>query len=167
MESYWSRGEACPVVLTFGQDPLLFALASTGLPSGVNELEYAGAIRGRPVRVLRGELTGLPIPAAAEIAVEGEIPPAETRPEGPFGEWTGYYASGTQLEPIVRVKRLMYRRHPIVLGVPPFRPPNTTTLYRTSTKAGLVWDDLEAAGVPDVHGVWCDEAGGGISPSTP
>ncbi|HLY66543.1 MAG TPA: UbiD family decarboxylase [Chloroflexota bacterium] len=161
MESWWARKEPCPVVLTFGQDPLLFLVSSIGFPAEVNELEYAGAIRERPVQVIHGELTGLPIPAAAEIAIEGEIYPDDTRDEGPFGEWTGYYASDTRPEPVIRVKRLMYRDQPIILGVPPFRPPNTNTLSRTLIKAGLIWDNLDAAGVPDVRGVWADEAGGG------
>ena len=50
------------------------------LPADVNELEYAGGIRGCPVKVIHGELTGLPIPANAEIVVEGEIYPDESLP---------------------------------------------------------------------------------------
>jgi len=34
-----------------------------------------GGLRGAPVDVIRGEVTGLPIPATAEIAIEGEVPP--------------------------------------------------------------------------------------------
>ena len=57
------------------------------------------------MKVIKGKYTGLPIPADAEIAIEGEaIPPdQETMVEGPFGEWTGYYASGAVNEPIIKV----------------------------------------------------------------
>jgi len=160
LEKFWARGEACPVVLSFGQDPLLFLASSMPLPADVNELEYAGGIRGKPVKVIQGELTGLPIPAAAEIVIEGEIYPNESLPEGPFGEWTGYYASATRDEPVVHVKRLMHRNQPIITGEPPLRPPNAHTFWRTFFKSALIWNDVEAAGIPDVRGVWLDEAGG-------
>ncbi len=160
LEKYWSRGEPCPIVLSFGQDPLLFLTSSMPLPADVNELEYAGGIRGLPVKVIRGEMTGLPIPANSEIVVEGEVYPNESLPEGPFGEWTGYYASATRNEPVVRVKRILYRNQPIITGEPPLRPPNAYTFWRTFFKSALIWNDVEAAGIPDVKGVWLDEAGG-------
>ena len=160
LEKYWASGKPCPVVLSFGQDPLLFLTSSMPLPADVNELEYAGGIRGCPVKVMHGELTGLPIPANAEIVVEGEIYPDESLPEGPFGEWTGYYASATRNEPVVNVKRVMYRNQPIVSGEPPLRPPNAHTYWRSFFKSALIWNDMESAGIPDVRGVWLDEAGG-------
>jgi TolB-like protein len=50
--------------------------------------------KGKPVDVLRGKDTDLPIPADAEIVLEGEVSPTEKMLEGPFGEWHGYYAGG-------------------------------------------------------------------------
>src|SRR5712691_8398627 len=47
-----------------------------------------------PFAVVRGPVTGLPIPASAEIVLEGFLHHDRKAPEGPFGEWTGYYASG-------------------------------------------------------------------------
>ena len=58
----------------------------------VLEIDYAGAILGEPVPFVRGPDTGLPIPAESELAFEGWLYPDRTRPEGPFGEWTGYYS---------------------------------------------------------------------------
>src|SRR6266542_4108787 len=66
--------------------------------------------------------TGLPIPAYSEVAIEGEVIPGTKIPEGPFGEFTGYYAGGHRSEPILKVKRLVYRNDPIITGAPPFRP---------------------------------------------
>ena len=75
----------------------------------------------RAGRSRRGQVTGLPIPITSELAIEGFIVPPEvdSRAEGPFGEWTGYYASGTRNEPVVKVKTVMYRNDPIILGMPP------------------------------------------------
>jgi UbiD family decarboxylase len=76
MEKYHSRGEGFPIAIACGQDPTLF-LASCSPLTGLGESEYdfAGYIKGEPVEVIRGEVTGLPIPATAEIVLEGEIPP--------------------------------------------------------------------------------------------
>ena len=48
--------------------------------------------KGAPVEVFPGPVTGLPLPARAEIILEGELLPINqhTLPEGPFGEFTGY-----------------------------------------------------------------------------
>ena len=120
-EKYWAQGKPCPVVISFGQDPILAKVASWYEAWGVSELEIAGWLFGEPVKVIRGQETGLPIPATSELAVEGFIvPPNEdSRSEGPFGEWTGYYASGTRNEPVVKVKSVVYRNDPIIFGMPP------------------------------------------------
>jgi 4-hydroxy-3-polyprenylbenzoate decarboxylase len=128
---------------------------------GTNEYDVAGAIRGEPLRVIRAPYTGLPVPATAEIVLEGEIPPDELRPEGPFGEWTGYYASGEKPEPIIRVRSVLHRDDPIVLGCLPGKPPNDNTFFRSPLRGALLWDELERSGVPGIVGVWSHEAGGG------
>src|SRR3990170_268899 len=103
-EKYWAKGEPCPVAMCFGMDPLLLHVASTGLPWGASEYDYAGGIKGQPIEVIKGPVTGLPIPAAAEIVIEGLSYPGDMQMEGPFGEFAGYYASGERKEPIVKVK---------------------------------------------------------------
>ena len=152
---WFARGKPCPAVISFGHDPLLFMAAATPLAHGKNELSWAGGIRGEPVEVIEGALTGLPIPASSEIAVEGFFLPDDQRPEGPFGEFTGYYASGERPEPAFRVDRLMHRNDPILLGAPRGRPPDDPTFWQTRFTASAIWQGLEAAGVPDIQGVWC------------
>lgn len=125
MEKYWKQGKAAPVAISFAPEPLVFlsACSVSGAPRSSPEYDYTGFLAGEPVKVIRGNATGLPISAGSEIAIEGEIPPpgAETRVEGPFGEWTGYYESASTPEPIVRVKALYYRNNPILYGAPPFK----------------------------------------------
>lgn len=154
-EKYWARGKACPVAITFGQDPLLWLAAGQSVPYGVSEYDYAGGLRQAPVDVVRGEYTGLPISATAEIAIEGEVPPPgeESHIEGPFGEWPGYYAHGARTEPIVRVQAVYFRNDPIVAGAPPLRPPIVT--FGVPIGAAAIWNYLEKADVPDIRGVWC------------
>ncbi|HLI28336.1 MAG TPA: UbiD family decarboxylase [Chloroflexota bacterium] len=160
-DKYWARGQACPVAVVVGQDPLLLLLGGLEVEYGKNEYDVAGAIRRAPLEVLHAPSTGLPVPAHAEIVLEGEIPPSETHPEGPFGEWTGYYASGSKTEPVIRVRAVLHRDDPIVLGCLPGMPPNDNTYFRSPLRAALIWDALERAGVPGIVGVWSHEAGGG------
>jgi len=159
-EKYFAKGEPCKVAVSFGQDPLLYLAGGMEVPHGVSEYAWVGALAGHPVQVIEGEYTGLPIPASAEIVVEAEALPGQDRDEGPFGEWTGYYASSIRPEPIMKVKRLYHRNDPIILGAPPTRPPCEFNYMRCFMRSAMIWQELEAAGVPDVRGVWCHEAGG-------
>ena len=77
-------------MLCFGVDPLLHLVATRPEPSGRSEFDAVGGIKGEPVEVIEGEVTGLPIPAYAEIAVEAEFLPDQGEEEGPFSESTGY-----------------------------------------------------------------------------
>jgi 4-hydroxy-3-polyprenylbenzoate decarboxylase len=160
MRKYHERGEPCPVAVVAGMHPVLVMLGGIEIPYGKNELEAAGGILGEPIEVINMPKTGLPVPANAEIAFEGLIHPDDRIKEGPLGEWTGYYASGSDLEPAIRIDTLMYRDDPILVGAIPAVPPNDNTFYFGSYRCGAVWNQLEAAGIPGVQGVWTHEAGG-------
>ena len=98
---YWEAGRSCPVAIVLGCEPATWMAAPSATNAGVSEYEYAGALRGAPLEVVRTPFTGLPIPATSEIVIEGEMPPPEeeSHAEGPFGEWPGYYASAQRAEP--------------------------------------------------------------------
>ena len=68
IKKYWDHGEHCPVVLVPGGHPLLFAMGATDAPYGVSEYEWAGAIVGKRVPVIRGRITGLPYRCASSIS---------------------------------------------------------------------------------------------------
>jgi 4-hydroxy-3-polyprenylbenzoate decarboxylase len=152
-DKYFSAGKPMPVVAVFGMDPLIFAAGGLGLPLSTNEFEWVGAVKGMPLEIIKGPKTGLPIPAHSEIAVEGFVHPGRTMPEGPFGEFTGYYASATRDETFLQVEALYYRNAPIILGSPPMRPPSGHFHVRLPIVHALIWDALEGAGVPDIRGV--------------
>ena len=123
-DKYQARGERMPVAVVCGGDPMTFLMASSEVPYGVSEYEVVGGIRGKPVEVVNGPITGLPIPANAEIVIEGFVEPGNERVEGPFAEWTGYYASDLRPEPVLDIKAIYYRNNPILLGCVPQRPPD-------------------------------------------
>jgi UbiD family decarboxylase len=160
MRRYHERGERCPIAVIVGMHPLLFTMAGVELPYGKNEYDAVGGMMGKPVEVILGPKTGLPIPANAEIAFEGSIAPDDLIKEGPFGEWTGYFAGGLKQEPVIRIDTMMHRKDPILLGAVPAVPPNDDTFYRGAFRCAAVWKQLEAAGVLGIQGVWAHEAGG-------
>jgi UbiD family decarboxylase len=160
-EKYFRDGKPCPVLICCGQDPLLFLSSGNEVGHGISEFAHAGGHRGVPFDTLRSELHGLPMPARAEIVLEGEILPDELRPEGPFGEWTGYYASSVREDPVVRIRRVYHRTSPIYTMARPGRAPSDYSLSKCVMKAAMIWDQVEKAGLSGVQGVWCHEAGGG------
>lgn len=151
---YWKAGRACPVAVVVGCEPVTWMAAPAASKAGVCEYDYAGALRGAPVEVIKAPWTGLPVPATAEIVLEGEIPPPEeeSHMEGPFGEWPGYYTH-SGMECVVRVKRILHRHNPILLGSPPLLP--ITQRYGIPLFTARIWEHLDQAGITDVQGVWC------------
>ena len=161
LDKYLARGEPCPVVVVAGSDPLLFWSACVeGIQQGQNELDWVGGVRGAPVQVVPGPITGLPIPAAAEIAFEGYVVPGAESIEGPYGEWTGYYASGTPTVPVLDVQGVYHRNDPIISGCPQGKPPHEDNQFLAYLKSALIRQQIEAAGAPGVTGVWCPPEGG-------
>jgi 4-hydroxy-3-polyprenylbenzoate decarboxylase len=151
---YWERGKSCPIAVVSGQDPALFIAGFEYLPAGQSEYAFAGAIKGAPIEVYPAPRTGLPIPAHAEIVFEGELLAMSevTLPEGPFGEFTGYYASEARPAPVMQVSATYHRDDPILLGSPPMKPPRFH--FGLPLRAATIWQNLEAAGVTDVAGAW-------------
>jgi 4-hydroxy-3-polyprenylbenzoate decarboxylase len=85
--------------------------------------------------------------------------PGETAPEGPFGEFTGYYAGGRSDQPVVRVERIYHRNDPILTLACPMVPPSDFSYSKCVMKAGMIWDEVERAGLGGVRGVWVHEVG--------
>ncbi len=91
-------------------------------------------------------------------------PDIETKIEGPFGEWWGYYAGGARPHPIVKVKAILHRNDPIIFGAPPLVGPVDYQDGRIFLKSAALWEELDKQ-VPGVKGVWfIKEARGGIIP---
>jgi hypothetical protein len=109
-EKYFKRGEPMPVAMVLGGDPLTFFYGGIEAPHGTFEIDIVGGLRGRPTKMVRGKITGLPFPAAAEIVLEGFVTPERREVEGPFGEWTGHYAGGAKPATVLDIKAIYHRR---------------------------------------------------------
>lgn len=153
-KKYWDKGQNCPVSIVCGEDPALFFAGYEYLPWGSPEYEFAGAIKGEPIDVIEVPNTGNLVPAFSEIVLDGEMPPIENESvvEGPFGEYTGYYAAGQSISAIAKIKSIHYRGDPIIWGVPPIRSPYANV--GLPLPAATLWNNLDKIGITDVVGVW-------------
>ncbi len=159
-DKYMKAGKPFPVAIVLGCDPLGYLISGIEVPFGMCEYNYIGAILGESVSVVKGELTGLPFPAGAEIVIEGWAHPGDVRTEGPFGEFHGYYPGKEGTAPAVTIEKIYYRNDPIMVGSPPAKPPNDYSYSKAVMRSALLFDALLAAGVPDVTAVWAHEIGG-------
>jgi len=159
-DKHMAAGKPFPVAIVLGCDPLGYTISGIEVPYGMCEYNYIGAILGQPVEVVRGQVTGLPFPSAAEIVIEGWAHPGALKEEGPFGEFHGYYPGKQGVSPVVTVERVYHRSQPILLGSPPAKPPNDYSYSKAVMRSALLMDALQASGVPDVQAVWAHEIGG-------
>ena len=102
-----------PVAIALGNDPVIPLAAGMPLLYDEDEYEMAGALRGEPVEIVRAETVDLMVPAGAEVILEGEIIPRQRRPEGPFGEFPGFY-SPSMKQAEIRIKAITHRKDPVI-----------------------------------------------------
>jgi UbiD family decarboxylase len=150
-EGWWARGEPCEVVCAYGVDPVLFMVAAQSFGLNQSELDVAGGMMGCGVRLTEAACVRLPIPADAEIVIEGTLRQGDVLPEGPLGEFTGYYGRERSPQPVIDVKALHYRRQPIFTHALMAKYPSCEIgAYYAIMRSARILDDLEAIGVPGV-----------------
>jgi 4-hydroxy-3-polyprenylbenzoate decarboxylase len=121
------RGEPLRVNVFVGGPPAMTVAAVMPLPEGLPELAFAGALGGRPVRLVAPD-GGLPMPADADFVIRGTIDPHRRKPEGPFGDHLGYY-SLTHDFPVLKVDRVYHREGAIWPFTSVGRPPQEDTSF--------------------------------------
>ena len=124
---YEERGERMPVAVALGVDPLVHLCCEATVPYGVSEMDVWGALAGEPLQVVRCRESDLLVPASAEIVLEGYVDLKEREPEGPFGEFTGYY-SGIYNMNVFHITRLSRRKDAIYQATSVGKPPTEGTL---------------------------------------
>lgn len=154
-EAWWALGKPCPVVIAHGVDPALFIAATQVFPHDHSEIDVAGGLAGQPIEVVPSTLSDLPMPARAEMVLEGFIEQGDLAQEGPLGEFHGYYSGKTEMRPVIRVEAMHYRKQPILTAALMATYPSCEIgEYHAIMRAARVWDNLEAMGVPGVTGVY-------------
>jgi 4-hydroxybenzoate decarboxylase subunit C len=110
----------CAVAL--GTSPALTMATIAALPEGIDEALFAGFLGNHRIAVTRGRTVDLFVPAEAEFVLEGYVPPAERRMEGPFGDHFGHYSAASEF-PVFHLTAITRKKNPvypaIVVGKPP------------------------------------------------
>ena len=119
---YYERNERMPVAVTLGGDPALSFAATAPLPDGLDEILFAGFLRRKSIEMVQCKTIDLEVPADVDFVLEGYVQPGEMRPEGPFGDHTGYYTA-VEDYPVFHLTTITHRRDPVypttIVGIPP------------------------------------------------
>ena len=158
-EAWWARASPCEVVAAYGIDPVLFMLAAQVFGSKESELDVAGGMMGRGIELTEAETVSLPIPAHAELVVEGLVHPGRRAEEGPLGEFTGYYGRERSPQPLIEVTAVHQRRSPILTAALMAKYPSCEIgAYYAIMRSARVLEDLRRIGVPGVVGAYAHPA---------
>jgi len=115
-------GKRMEVAVAIGADPATIYASTAPLPGKIDEMIFAGFLRGEPVEMVQCKTVDLKVPANAEIILEGYVEPGELRREGPFGDHTGYYSLADDY-PVFHIQKITHRKNPIynatIVGKPP------------------------------------------------
>lgn len=162
LKKYQAMGKVMPVAVVVGCDPLLFLMGAARVSAFDCEYDLAGSIRGNPIEVVKAETNDLPVPATAEIVVEGIVDPNKTMPEGPFGEYTGYYSGvGTDERNFIEVQCVTHRNNPIFWGTTVGRAVTDTHMTMALTYGATLWQHLVDMKIPGIKAVYCPPEGSG------
>src|SRR3990172_3272613 len=163
-ERYWAQNKPFPVAVVIGCDPALEIVGGIPVAKTESEYDFTGGLVNEPVETFRSDLTGLDLPASAEIIVEGFMRPGNLAREGPFGEFTGYYGRPEARTPIIDIKCVRYRKDPILTcALMADYPACEQSLLYSIARSARIWTDLEKLGVPGIRGVFSfPEAAGGF-----
>ena len=111
-----------PVAVVVGTDPAVTYSATAPLPPALEEMMFAGFLRGKQVEMVKAVTQDIEVPAHAEIVIEGYVDATDLGDEGPFGDHTGFYTPVDQY-PRFHVTGLTMRRDAIysttIVGMPP------------------------------------------------
>ena len=150
-DAWWAQDKPCEVVAAYGIDPVLFMVGAQVFSADELELDVAGGIMGRPIELTEAEYVSLPIPAHAELVIEGVLHAGDTEMEGPLGEFTGYYGNVRGPQPVIEVKAVHSRKSPIITAALMATYPSCEIgAYYAIMRSARILDDLQRIGVPGV-----------------
>lgn len=148
----WQKlGRDMPVAVAIGADPATILAAVMPLPEGMSELSFAGLLRRRRTEVTIGQTVPLPVPAEAEIVLEGHVSATLTAPEGPYGDHTGYYNS-IEPFPVMTLSAITTRDKPIYLSTYTGRPPDEPS--RLGEAMTPLFAPLARRQFPEITDLW-------------
>lgn len=113
-----SKNQALELAIAIGVDPLTMLASQAIGPIDWDELEVAGGLHGKPLRVVKCLTNDVRVPADSEIVIEGRLLPGVRAIEGPFGEFPKYYSSQEERE-VIEIDAITHRKDPIYHTIVP------------------------------------------------
>lgn len=115
-------GKDLPLAVALGTDPAMLFATIAALPENIDEVMFAGFLRGKRTRMIKAKSINILVPANAEFILEGYVPANFRRMEGPFGDHFGHYSAAAEF-PIFRIKTITSSKNPVypatIVGIPP------------------------------------------------
>lgn len=103
-----ARGQKLPITFTCGTHPLDFVAATMRSPG--DELALVATLRGETAAVVKSLTNDILVPADAEMILEGYLDErGYVEPEGPFGEYMGYYGA-IHMDPVFHCTAITMRK---------------------------------------------------------
>ena len=157
-----SRGEKLPVTFTAGAHPLDFFAATTR--QGGDELALVAQFRAAPAPVVKSLTNDILVPADAEVTLEGYLDErGYVEPEGPFGEYMGYYGS-IHMDPVFHCTAITMRAdvmHHTLLHGSAFKLDETDSAVISALRAEAEAMRILKASVREPIAVYLREVSGG------
>jgi 4-hydroxy-3-polyprenylbenzoate decarboxylase len=150
LQEYRRLGKRMPVAIALGGDPAITFSAMFPLPGNLDEMAFAGFLRGRALEMRACRTVPLQVPAGSELVIEGYVDPPETVTEGPFGNHTGFY-SPAGIAALMRVTTIRHRPDAIIPATVVGPPPMEDCWMAKAWEAVLL--ALLKSLVPGVHGI--------------
>jgi 2,5-furandicarboxylate decarboxylase 1 len=153
---YKELGRRMEAVLFLGHHPAAVMGALARGPMDSDELQLMGGLMGEPLEVVQGDTVDLPVPAFAEIAIEGYLDPENEISDGPFSEYTGFYGPAKDPVGLMQITAITMRSDAIYHDLDPAHPEHN--LANALSLESAVFDSVHRL-VPTVTAVYVPVSG--------
>ena len=161
-EASAGAGQKLPVSFVVGAHPIDHVAATMRFP--VDELGLVASLRDAPLPVVKCVTNDIRVPADAEYVLEGFLDArGHVEPEGPYGEFLGYYGA-LKRNPVFHLTAITRRRDALfqtsTIGGRSLGRTDTALLNAIRTEL-MIWRALETA-VREPLAVYATPASGGM-----
>jgi 2,5-furandicarboxylate decarboxylase 1 len=160
-EASAAQGKKLPVSFVVGAHPIDHVAGTMRLP--VDELGLVASLRDAPLAVVKCITNDIRVPADAEYVLEGYLDErGHVEPEGPYGEFLGYYGA-VKRNPVFHLTAITRRRDALfqtsTIGGKTLGRTDTAQLSSLRTEV-MIWRALEGA-VREPVNVYATTSSGG------
>lgn len=161
-EAQARAGQGLPVSFVIGAHPVDHVAAMMRLP--VDEMGLVASLRDTALPVVKGVTNDILVPADAEMVLEGYLDErGHVEPEGPYGEFLGYYGA-LKRNPVFHLTAITRRRDALfqTMSISGRHLARTDTSQLAALRSEItIWKALETA-VREPVAIYASAASGGL-----